>query len=61
MVIPVKGPALDLVTVLKAPATLPSLQNAKERSSSQSLVRKLTKVVFFWIHFSIIVHEFQEF
>ena len=61
VVIPVKGPAPDLVTVLKAPATLPSLQNAKERTSSQSLVRKLIKVVFFRIHFSIKVHEYQEF
>ena len=42
MVIPVEGPAPDLVTVLRAPATLPSLQNAKERTSSQSLVKTLT-------------------
>ena len=58
VVIPVEGPAPDLVTVLRAPATPPSLQAAKERTSSQSLVRKLIKVVFIRIFFSIKVHEF---
>ena len=42
VVIPVEGPALDLVTVLRAPATPSSLQAARERTSSQSLVRTLT-------------------